>query len=84
MRLAIGDGPIPESNYEAALAFGPINILMLRLGAYDREEAMRKLGRRLGISIEATEFTDGSLAIDVDNERTFRVCEEILARREAA
>jgi len=36
------------------------------------------------MTIEATEFTDGSLAIDVDNERTYRVCEEILARREAA
>ena len=36
------------------------------------------------IAIKATEFTDGSLAVDVDNERTYRVCEEMLARREAA
>lgn len=79
-----GGGQFMKSVWRMIRAFGPINILMLRLGAYDREEAMRKLGRRLGISIEATEFTDGSLAIDVDNERTFRVCEEILARREAA
>ena len=78
-----GGGQFMKSVWRMIRAFGPINILMLRLGAYDREEAMRKLGRRLGMTIEATEFTDGSLAIDVDNERTYRVCEEILARREA-
>ena len=61
-----------------------LNILMLRLGAYDRDGAMRRLSRKLGIAIKATEFTDGSLAVDVDNERTYRVCEEMLARREAA
>jgi GTP:adenosylcobinamide-phosphate guanylyltransferase len=79
-----GGGQFMKSVWRMIRAFGPLNILMLRLGAYDPEEAMRKLGRRLGMSIEATEFTDGSLAIDVDNERTYRICEEILARREAA
>lgn len=79
-----GGGQFMKSVWRMIKAFGPINILMLRLGAYDREEAMRRLGRRLGMTIEATEFTDGSLAIDVDNERTYRVCEEILAGREAA
>ena len=79
-----GGGQFMKSVWRMIRAFGPINILMLRLGAYDRERAMRKLGRRLGITLEATEFTDGSLAIDVDNERTYRVCEEILERREAA
>ena len=77
-------GQFMSSVWRMIRAFGPINILMLRLGFYDREEAMLRLGRRLGLTIEATEFTDGSLAIDVDNERTYRVCEEILARREAA
>ncbi len=79
-----GGGQFMKSVWRMIRAFGPLNILMLRLGAYDREGAMRRLGRRLGMTIEATEFADGSLAIDVDNERTYRVCEEILARREAA
>lgn len=78
-----GGGQFMKSVWRMIRAFGPINILMLRLGAYDREEAMRRLGRRLGITVDATEFTDGSLAIDVDNERTYRVCEEILTQREA-
>lgn len=79
-----GGGQFMKSVWRMVRAFGPINILMLRLGAYDRDEAMRRLGRRLGMSVEATEFTDGSLAIDVDNERTYRVCEELLAKRAAA
>jgi GTP:adenosylcobinamide-phosphate guanylyltransferase len=79
-----GGGQFMKSVWRMIRAFGPINIFMLRLGAYDREEAMRRLGRRLGITVEATVFSDGSLAIDVDNERTYRVCEEILARREEA
>ena len=43
---------------------------------------MKRPSRRLGIEVTATEFADGALAIDVDNERTYRVCEELLARRE--
>jgi GTP:adenosylcobinamide-phosphate guanylyltransferase len=78
-----GGGQFMSSVWRMIRAFGPLNILMLRLGAFDREAAMRRLGRRFGLTIEATEFTDGSLAIDVDNERTYRVCEELLARRAA-
>ena len=63
--------------------FGLLNIALLRLGFFDLESAMRRLSRRVGIDIRATIFTDGSLAIDVDNERTYRVCEELLAKREA-
>lgn len=76
-----GGGQFMKSMWRMVRAFGPLNILMLRLGAYDRDEAMSRLSRRLGISIKATEFLDGSLAIDVDNERTYRVCEELLTKR---
>lgn len=79
-----GGGQFMKSVWRMVRAFGALNILMLRLGAYDRDGAMRRLSRKLGIAIKATEFTDGSLAVDVDNERTYRVCEEMLARREAA
>lgn len=61
--------------------FGLHNILLLRLGAFGVESAMRRLSRRVGFELKATFFEDGSLAVDVDNERTYRVCEELLARR---
>ena len=83
-RVFRGGGRFMKSVWRMIKAFGPINILLLRLGAFDRESALRRLSRRLDITVEAIEFTDGSLAIDVDNERTYRVCEEILARRAAA
>jgi len=63
--------------------FGLHNIVLMRLGYFDLAGAMRRASKRLGLRVKATIFTDGSLAIDVDNERTFGVCEEILARREA-
>jgi hypothetical protein len=64
-------------------SFGLHNIVLLRLGAFSLESAMRRLSGRLGLVVRAVEFTDGSLAVDVDNERTYRVCEELLAKREA-
>ena len=40
----------------------------------------RHFSRRFGIRIVPLVATDGRLAIDVDNERTHRVAEEILAK----
>ena len=71
-----------KSAWRMIRAFGPVNILLLALGYFDRAGAMKRLSRRLGIEVTATEFADGALAIDVDNERTYRVCEELLAKRE--
>lgn len=76
-----GGGQFMKSVGRMIAAFGLHNIVLLRLGAFDVKGAMRRLSRRTGIAIEATIFTDGSLAIDVDNERTYAVCEELLARR---
>lgn len=78
-----GGGQFMKSVWRMITAFGLHNILLLRLGAFSREAAMRRLSSRLGLVVRAIEFTDGALAVDVDNERTYRVCEEILARRAA-
>jgi GTP:adenosylcobinamide-phosphate guanylyltransferase len=79
-----GGGQFMKSVWRMIRAFGPFNILLLRLGYFDRERAMRRLSARIGMDLRATLFADGSQAIDVDNERTYRVCEELLARREAS
>lgn len=78
-----GGGQFMKSVWRMIAAFGLHNIVLLRLGAFSREAAMRRLSRRLGLVIKAIEFTDGALAVDVDNERTYRVCEELLAERAA-
>jgi GTP:adenosylcobinamide-phosphate guanylyltransferase len=79
-----GGGQFMKSVARMIAAFGLHNIVLLRLGFFTRESAMRRLSRRLGVEVRAIEFTDGSLAVDVDNERTYRVCEELLERRAAA
>lgn len=76
-----GGGQFMSSVGRMIAAFGLHNILLLRLGVFGVEAAMRRLSRRLGIEVRVTEFADGSLAVDVDNERTYRVCAELLARR---
>jgi GTP:adenosylcobinamide-phosphate guanylyltransferase len=76
-----GGGQFMKSVWRMVTAFGLHNILLLRLGVFSREAAMRRLSRRLGLVVRVIEFTDGALAVDVDNERTYKVCEEILARR---
>ena len=73
-----------KSVWRLIAAFGLHNIVLLRLGVFTREAAMRRLSGRLGLVVRAIEFTDGSLAIDVDNERTYKVCEELLTKRAAA
>lgn len=76
-----GGGQFMKSIWRMIAAFGLHNIVLLRLGLFTREAAMRRLSSRLGLVVRAIEFTDGSLAVDVDNERTYRVCEELLAKR---
>lgn len=77
-----GGGQFMKHAARAIEVLGLHNIVLLRLGYFDLAGAMRTLGRRLGVRARATVFADGALAIDVDNERTYRVCEELLARRE--
>ncbi len=64
-------------------AFGLFNLVLLRLGWLKLDAAMDRLGRKLGLTIKAVAFEDGALAIDVDNERTYAVCEELLPTRPA-
>jgi len=62
-------------------AFGMFNILLMGLKLVSAPGAIRRVGKRFGITMEATIFADGGLAIDVDNERTYAVCEELLPSR---
>lgn len=62
-------------------AFGLFNIILMGLKLVDIKGAMKRMSKRFGVTIEATMFDDGALAIDVDNERTYAVCEELLPKR---
>jgi len=61
-------------------AFGLVNLLLFRFGIGTLEAAFRRFSRRLQLSVKPVVLSQGQAAIDVDNERTKRVTEEILAR----
>lgn len=62
-------------------AFGLLNLLRFRFGWGSLERAFERFSTRFGFAMCPVIFEDGSLAIDVDNERTYGVAEEILAQR---
>ncbi|MEO0412128.1 MAG: NTP transferase domain-containing protein [Pseudomonadota bacterium] len=59
-------------------AFGPENIALGRLGLIGFDTMSKRVSKRLGLTIRAAMMTDGTQAIDVDNERTYGVVEAIL------
>ena len=65
-----------------ALGLASLFIYVTKLGSLDF--MMRHFSRRFGLKMVAVVTRDGRLAIDVDNERTHKVAEEILAREGAA
>jgi len=44
---------------------------------------MRRLSRRFGARVSAVVLADGAHAIDVDNERTYKIAALLLDRRAA-
>lgn len=63
-------------------AFGPANMLLYLLRRHSVDQMAARLSRRFGIEMRILVMPEGRLAIDVDDERTKRVAEEILARDE--
>ena len=62
-------------------AFGLWNLIGFRRKWWTFDEAMRNLSRRFGVKIEPVFVTDGALAVDVDNERTYKIAEILLESR---
>lgn len=61
-------------------AFGIVNLIRFRLGRNTLAEMCRHISRRFGVDIRPIVMTDGRLAIDVDNDRTHGVAEDVLGR----
>lgn len=62
-------------------AFGLWNVIRFKLKLDTVEGAMARMSKRFGVKVVPHMFKDGSLAVDVDNERTYRVTEELLEKR---
>ncbi|MHB9881122.1 spore coat biosynthesis protein F [Pacificimonas sp. ICDLI1SI03] len=76
-----GGGQFVRHPLRIAQAFGIWNLIRFRFGMGTLEAAFRRFSRRFRLDMRAILLTNGACAIDVDNERTLRVTEEILAQR---
>lgn len=74
-------GQFMSNRARIARAFGLFNLIGFRFGWWTLQGAMRRMSRRFGMTVRAHIFADGAYAIDVDNERTYSVCETLLAKR---
>lgn len=73
-------GQFAKKKSRAVRTLGLVALLLYVTKAVTLEGMLRHIGRRLGINLVPLVATDGRLAIDVDNERTHRVAEELLER----
>jgi GTP:adenosylcobinamide-phosphate guanylyltransferase len=73
-------GQFAKRKRDAVRALGLTSLFLYLSGMVSLEGMFRHFSRRFGIRILPLVTRDGRLAIDVDNERTHRVAEEVIAR----
>ena len=59
-------------------AFGLFNILLMRFKLVTIDGAFKRMSKRFGVTMRRVPLSDGTQAIDVDNERTYRIVEAVL------
>lgn len=59
-------------------AFGLLNVLLFRAKLLTLNQAMRSISKRIGANVQALVLNDGRLAIDVDDQRSKEMVEELL------
>ena len=73
-----GGGQFARKTGRVIEAFGLINLILLRLRLISLAGGLRRVSRRLGVNIVPVVLSDGSQAIDVDNDRTHAVVSQLL------
>jgi GTP:adenosylcobinamide-phosphate guanylyltransferase len=64
-------------------AVGVFNVILFLARRLSLHGALARMSRRFGLKVVPTVLADGSHAIDVDNERTYRVAATLLEQRAA-
>jgi GTP:adenosylcobinamide-phosphate guanylyltransferase len=62
-------------------AFGLLNLVLFRLKVLTLKQAFGAASRRLGVKVRPLVLADGRLAIDVDDERSRKMAEELLSTK---
>ncbi len=76
-----GGGQFIKTKGRIAQAFGILNLIRFRLGWSTVDGAMAAISRRFKVKIRAFLLTEGAYAVDVDNERTYKIAEMLLTKR---
>lgn len=76
-----GGGQFIKTKGRIAQAFGILNLIRFRLGWSTVDGAMAAISRRFKVNVRALLLTEGAYAVDVDNERTYKIAEMLLAKR---
>jgi CTP:molybdopterin cytidylyltransferase MocA len=76
-----GGGQFVKKPFRVMQAFGVINLLRFRFGLGPIHHIFARISRHLKIDIAPLLISNGATAIDVDNERSLRVTEALMARR---
>ncbi|MGB3724035.1 MAG: nucleotidyltransferase family protein [Pacificimonas sp.] len=74
-----GGGQFVKHPARIARAFGIMNLIRFRFGMGRLDETFLRFSRRFGLDMRAVLLSRGACAIDVDNDRTLRVTEEVLS-----
>ena len=74
-----GGGQFARRAGRIIAAFGLLNLVLLRFRLVSLCGGLQRISRRIGLRIVPLVLADGRHAIDVDNERTFRVVASLLA-----
>ena len=75
-------GQFAKHPLRIAWALGLFNLLLVRFALVSMPRAFARMSRRIGVRVDPVVLADGSQAIDVDNERTYRVVEQLLGQRQ--
>lgn len=74
-------GQFIKTKGRIAQAFGILNLIRFRMGWSTVDGAMAAISRRFKVKVRAFLLTEGAYAVDVDNERTYKIAEMLLAKR---
>lgn len=79
-----GGGQFAKKAQRIVDAFGLANLVLLRLRLLALGTGLRRISARIGLDISPVILSDGSQAIDVDNDRTYAIVESLIRRRAAS
>lgn len=74
-----GGGQFAKSAMRIVRAFGLINLLLLRFRLVSLADGLERISRRMRLRIVPLVLSDGTQAIDVENDRTYAIVDTLMA-----